>query len=91
MPQEKVFKAADESPFFHLLLLPMIGKATAEQSLNSTNVQKFMQRNDLEFDLVINEEFSQESLSMFAYKYKAPLITISKYEILFSNLLLNKY
>lgn len=57
----------------------MIGKVTADHCLNSTGVQKLIHRNDTSFDLVINQEFFMESLSMFAYKYKAPLITISEY------------
>lgn len=31
---------------------------------------------DASFDLVISEEFKQESLLMFAHKYNCPLITI---------------
>lgn len=55
VPQEEVYRASDGSRFFGLVLLPSIGKATAEHALNNTNVQKLIHRNDLHFDLVINE------------------------------------
>lgn len=76
--QEELFKISGESPISMLFKLPGIRKFTAEYAFESPNVQQFLQRNDLHFDLVINEEFFQESFSMFAHKYKTPLITISK-------------
>lgn len=77
--QEELFKISGESPVSMLFKLPGIRKFAAEYAFESASVQKILQRNDLNFDLVINEEFFQESFSMFAYKYKAPLVTISKY------------
>lgn len=55
-----------------------IRKFAAEYAFESAQVQQFLQRDDLQFDLVINEEFFQESFLMFAFKYKTPLVTISK-------------
>lgn len=75
-----VFRAESRSPFSELLLYPKIGKILATNCLNSSNVQAFLLRNDLKFDLVINHEFYTESLAMFAHKFNAPLITISKFE-----------
>lgn len=70
---------ATESFYSDNILLPVIGKLTADHGLNDTNVKKFIHRTDLHFDLVISEELFQESVSMFAHRFKAPLITISAY------------
>lgn len=78
LPQSQVFAAEDGSIYNNFVMLPMLGKITAEHSLNSSNVQKFLHDESLSFDLVINEEFYMESFSMFAHRFKAPLITICK-------------
>lgn len=80
-PQSKVFEAESGSVFSSLIFLPMIGKESADHALNSTNVQEFLHDDSLNFDLVINEEFFMESFSMFAYRFKAPLLTICKYKV----------
>lgn len=77
-PQSQVFEAESGSILSSLLLLPMIGKATADYALNCSNVQKFLHDDSLSFDLVINEEFYMESFSMFAHRFKAPLLAICK-------------
>lgn len=77
-PQTKVFQAKCESALSNVLLNTRMGKAMAEHCLSNPSVKEFLNRNDLFFDLVINEEFYMESLSMFAFKFNAPLITISK-------------
>lgn len=78
LPQSTVFAAEDGSIFNNIIMLPMLGKLTADHCLNSTNVQKFLHDESLSFDLVINEEFYMESFSMFAHRFKVPLITICK-------------
>lgn len=87
MPQSKVFEAEESTGMADLLMTPFIGYALAEHALNDPNIRKFIHRTDLHFDLVINEEFFQDSISMFAHKFKAPQITICK-TILTNNCLL---
>lgn len=55
------------------------GYISAEHALSSKQVQEFIHRNDLHFDIVINEEIFHDSLLMFAHKYKVPVVTISKF------------
>ena len=76
--QDELFKISEESSVSILFKLAGIRKFSAEYAFESVQVQQFLQRQDLHYDLVINEEFFQESFSMFAYKYKTPLVTISK-------------
>ncbi|KAG4077629.1 hypothetical protein HA402_008889 [Bradysia odoriphaga] len=78
-PQSKVFTAEKGSPLGYLFMLPMVGRATVEKSLQSNNVQKFLHDDSLRFDLVILEEFAMDSFWMFAHKFKAPLISICSY------------
>lgn len=78
LPRRKAFDGQSESVLSDLLLFTKAGKMMADHLLSNTDVQRFLLRNDLTFDLVINEEFYMESLSMFAFKFNAPLITISK-------------
>lgn len=69
----------ETSPFWDLFEFPDFLGMIADYSLSSKNVQEFVKRTDLHFDLVINEEFFMESFLMFAHKYKTPLVTISTY------------
>lgn len=75
--QKQLYEISEESTVYSILKLPGIRKWMVDYALSSDNVKNFIQRNDLRFDLVINEEFFQEAFSVFAYKYKSPLITIS--------------
>lgn len=59
-------------------MFPAFMKMAADHALNSTSVKEFINRNDLQFDLVINEEVFHESWLMFGHKFKAPIITICK-------------
>lgn len=81
--QTQLFQIQEKSAVSVLFELAGIRKFAAEYAFESDQVQQFLQRQDLHFDLVINEEFFQESFSMFAFKYKTPLITISKRTIIF--------
>ncbi|KAJ6643292.1 UDP-glycosyltransferase UGT5 [Pseudolycoriella hygida] len=76
--QEELYKISGEFSISILLKMAGIRKFAAEYAFDSLQVQRFLQRQDLHFDLVINEEFFQESFLMFAHKYKTPLVTISK-------------
>ncbi|XP_058448415.1 UDP-glycosyltransferase UGT5-like [Malaya genurostris] len=63
----------------NLFLYWRLGLATSRHGLESANVQNFLKRNDLHFDLIVSEQFFQESWLMFAHKYNAPIVTISTY------------
>ncbi|XP_072948767.1 uncharacterized protein [Epargyreus clarus] len=52
------------------------GLGFVEVALKSPHLQEFLKKNNT-FDLVISEQFYQESLNILAYKYKAPLVLIS--------------
>lgn len=75
--QEEVIKTATKSPFVSIFEYGEFCYMSAEYALSNVNVQTFLKRNDLQFDLVINEEFFHDSFLMFAHKYNAPIITIS--------------
>lgn len=77
--QKNFFQAYSESPLSNFLLIARAGKLMTDHILSNADVQRFLLRNDLNFDLVINEEYYMESLSMFAFKFNAPLITISSH------------
>lgn len=72
-------KFSTESPF---TVISQMGEFTSiinDYVFQSVNVQKFIHRTDLHFDVVINEEFFGDSFLMFAHKFNAPIITICKY------------
>jgi glucuronosyltransferase len=69
-------KKISDAPFLAIKILWFLGLKTSEHALNCSKVQEFMHRRDLTFDLVISEQFYQESLLMFAHKYKTPIVTI---------------
>lgn len=61
----------------NLFLFWNVGLSTTKHALESKNVRNFIDRKDLEFDLIFSEQFFQESFLAFAHKYKAPIVTIS--------------
>lgn len=75
--QEEIINTAEKSPFISIFEYGEFCGMSADFALSSKNVQAFMKRNDLEFDLIINEEFFHDSFLMFAHKYNAPIVTIS--------------
>lgn len=58
--------------------IPYLGKISSEHGLNDSKVREFIHRNDLYFDVVINEDTFHESWMMFAHKFKAPIVTLGK-------------
>jgi glucuronosyltransferase len=52
------------------------GVITSKIALESPVVKKFIETDRTAFDVVIAEQFQQESFNMFAHKYNCPLITI---------------
>uniref|UniRef100_A0A182KIS0 UDP-glucuronosyltransferase n=1 Tax=Anopheles christyi TaxID=43041 RepID=A0A182KIS0_9DIPT len=78
-PVEGLFDASQTSDLNKLNMYWDLGINTSRWGLQSENVREFIQRTDLTFDLIIAEQFFQESWLMFAHKYKAPIVTISTY------------
>uniref|UniRef100_A0AAG5DHL4 UDP-glucuronosyltransferase n=1 Tax=Anopheles atroparvus TaxID=41427 RepID=A0AAG5DHL4_ANOAO len=78
LSMEGFFKSQSFSdPFFKMSILWKLGLETAEHAFESANVQKFLRTEGLTFDLLIAEQFVQESFLMFAHKYRVPIVTIN--------------
>jgi glucuronosyltransferase len=56
-----------------------MGLETSEWGLKNPKIQEFIKREDLHFDLILAEQFFQESWLMLAHKFNAPIVTISTY------------
>lgn len=56
-----------------------MGLQSTEHALKAENVQKFVKNDKTKFDLIFTEQFFQESLLMFAHKYKVPIVTLSEF------------
>ena len=59
----------------------MIGIASTEHALETTAVRNFIRDDNSKFDLILAEQFFQESLLILSHKYQAPIITISEHRI----------
>lgn len=64
-------------------MLTSVGRFASYHGLKDPKVQKIVHSKDLHFDLVITEQFFQEAWLMFAYKFNAPIISISEFNGLF--------
>lgn len=71
------YEKKDHNHVESLLNIYNIGLATAKHGLESRNVQKLISSHDYHFDIIVAEQFMQESWLMFAYKYKAPVVALS--------------
>lgn len=69
-----------ESVFFKITSLWGFGIETTRFTLDSPPVKKFIDEDNSEFDLVISEQFQQEAMNMFAYKYNSPIVAIGTLE-----------
>ncbi|XP_062553447.1 UDP-glycosyltransferase UGT5-like isoform X2 [Armigeres subalbatus] len=56
-----------------------IGLQTAEHGFTRDNVREFIQNDNSHFDLLLAEQFFQESYLMFAHKYKVPIVTVGSF------------
>lgn len=61
-----------------------LGLATSAHGLQTTNVQKFINTDKSHFDVILAEQFFQESFLMFAHKYNAPIVTLSEFHKMIS-------
>ncbi|XP_050101203.1 UDP-glucosyltransferase 2-like [Anopheles aquasalis] len=78
-PVEGLFAASQSSDFEKLSMYWDLGINTSRHGLETEPVRQFIARRDLTFDLVVAEQFFQESWLMFAHQYDAPIVTISTY------------
>lgn len=62
-----------------MFLVHYLGIFTSEYAWENKNVQKFIHNDNTKFDLIISEQFYQESWLAFAHKYKTPIVTISTF------------
>lgn len=67
------------SPFFTAALFPRFANMSASYALSNKNVQEFINRTDLHFDLIVNEEIYHDVFLMFGWKYNAPVVTICEF------------
>lgn len=77
---DSLYEQRDHSHIESLLNIYNIGFATAKHGLESQNVQELIKSQENHFDIIVAEQFMQESWLMFAYKYKAPVVTLSMFE-----------
>lgn len=70
---------SDASAFSSLDVLYLFSKAWNSHALDDKNVQKLINSTGLHFDVVVLEEFFIDSFLMFAFKFKAPVVTICKF------------
>uniref|UniRef100_A0A336LLS6 UDP-glucuronosyltransferase n=1 Tax=Culicoides sonorensis TaxID=179676 RepID=A0A336LLS6_CULSO len=73
------YERKDHSHIESLLNIYNIGLATAKYGLESKNVQKMIKGHDASFDIIVTEQFMQESWLMFAYKYKVPVVALNTF------------
>ena len=59
-----------------------MGIDSTEHALNNVLIKYFVLNDKSHFDLILAEQFFQESLLMFSHKYNAPIVTICKIKIL---------
>lgn len=58
-----------------------IGLINSEHVLTNGKVQELIKDQEKTFDLVFADQFNQESLYLFAHKFKCPLVTVGEYFI----------
>ncbi|XP_062551806.1 UDP-glycosyltransferase UGT5-like [Armigeres subalbatus] len=77
-PISAIYSSQDyQNDFKNLVLYWRLGLETSRYALENYNVQQFINREDLHYDLIVAEQFFQESWLMFAHKFNAPIVTIS--------------
>lgn len=79
VPQESLLEMGNTSPFKVIAQSIQRLGVINNYVFQSANVQKFIHSSNFQFDVVINEDFFGESFLMFAYKFKAPIVTICEY------------
>ncbi|XP_055596000.1 UDP-glycosyltransferase UGT5-like [Uranotaenia lowii] len=78
LPMEFYYRSSSfANPYFKLKVLWWLGLETTRHALECKNVQKFIHDDRSQYDLVIAEQFVQESFLLLAHKYQAPVVTIN--------------
>lgn len=54
-----------------------VGLASTEHAFNAKSVADFIKRKDLQFDVIVLEQFFHDSWLPFATKFNAPIVTIA--------------
>lgn len=75
---EWIYEGLYYSDWENLQLLWRVGLPTTKHAFESAAGQKLLHDPQLQFDLVISEQFFQESMLMFGHKFNAPIVTISE-------------
>ncbi|XP_011210092.2 UDP-glucosyltransferase 2 [Bactrocera dorsalis] len=75
-PRENIFKMHFTSDFENLQMYWHVGLLSSEHALNDPKVKSLIASQDLEFDLIVLEQFYHESFLMFAHKFKCPVVTL---------------
>lgn len=78
MSHEEIYEGASNSPFKRTSIFPRFANLSSSHALENKQVQEFIHRNDLHFDIIINEEIYHDAFLMFGHKFKAPMVTICK-------------
>lgn len=63
---------------FMSTMIPYFGYISADHAFGTKNVQDFMKRKDLHFDLIIHEEVFHDSFLIFGHRFQAPVVSICK-------------
>ncbi|XP_053958144.1 UDP-glucosyltransferase 2-like [Anastrepha ludens] len=75
-PRENIFKMHFTSDFENLQMYWHVGLLSSEHAFNDPKVKSLIASKDLEFDLIVLEQFYHESFLMFAHKFKCPVVTL---------------
>lgn len=74
--QNKMLDDFGGSAFATISMLAFFPKMTNEYNLQSEAVQKLIHSTDLQFDVIVMEDFFSESYLAFAHKFNAPVVKI---------------
>lgn len=78
IPQDEFIEQFSSSVFTSIDTLNRLARFRNSLVYESKIFQKFAKQTGLNFDVIVAEEFYQESFLIFAHKYKAPIVAICK-------------
>jgi glucuronosyltransferase len=76
--QNDIYQMKFNNPFKMLFTFWGMGLSSTEHALKSQNVKNFIENDNTKFDVIFAEQFFQEAMLIFAHKYQAPVVTLSK-------------
>lgn len=77
---DSIYELTDIS--IHRMLVDFLyslGLETTEHAFKRENVRHFLRNDKSRFDLILAEQFYQESFLMLAHKYRAPVVTVGTF------------